>query len=310
MERAFRKLTRKPHTRNPLPSETVGVRYKSEVSDVIHYDDGRVLNVNHGHNVMLNSFLPLVTDLLVNGGDRQLKFWAVGSGESDWDTEPKNEKVQIIINQPCTSDGLVKITLNGEMHEINVMAGATATAVATQIKTSAMTSFSTWDVESEGNIVTFVSQSYSDLTGVFRYDENGTGATGTMTILADGSSGIKRRTPLPTDVGLIDEVYRKPITTNPNYENDGIHFLDENGKVSNEPTNVIEIQLTFGYNEGLKDGKETPWREFSIVGGLNASGDELGTGYYMNVKTHACIVKTNKMLVERKIKFTFTNADS
>lgn len=93
MERAFSKLVRKPHTRNPLPSETVGVRYKSEVSDVIHYADGSVETINHGHNVMLNSFLPLITDLLVNGKDRQLKYWAVGSGDASWDTEPKQEKL-------------------------------------------------------------------------------------------------------------------------------------------------------------------------------------------------------------------------
>lgn len=309
MERAFSKLVRKPHTRNPLPSETVGVRYKSEVSDVIHYADGSVETINHGHNVMLNSFLPLITDLLVNGKDRQLKYWAVGSGDASWDTEPKQEKVIITINQACASDGKIKVTLAGEVHEVTVRAGENANTVATLIKNmSFSTSQRTWDAESLDNVVTFTSQTFENLSGKHSYDDGGTGATGTV-VVVEGQSEIKRRTPLPTDKGLQNEVYRKKITTNANYPEDGIHFLNEAGEISTEPTNVVEIQLTFGYNEGLKNGAETPWREFSIVGGANAT-DTLKTGYYMNVKTHACIVKTNKMLVERKIKFTFTNADS
>lgn len=309
MDKAFRKLTRKSHTRNPLPSETVGVRYTSEVSDVIHYSDGGVETVEHGHNTMLNSFLPLITDLLVNGDNRQLKYWAVGSGDTSWDTEPKQEKVIITINQPCTSDGIVKVTLDGELHEVRVLAGETATDVATAIRRmSFSTSQRTWDAESVDNVITFTAQTFENLTGKHSYEDNGTGATGSV-VVVEGSTEITRRTPLPTDTGLQNEVYRKKIETNPNYPQDGIHFLNELGEISTEPTNIIEIQLTFGYNEGLKDGKDTPWREFSIVGGNNAT-ETLKTGCYMNAKTHACIVKTNKMLVERKIKFTFTNADS
>lgn len=310
MEKALSKLIHNSASRNPHPTETVGVRYKSEVSDVVHYADGRVETLNHGHNVMLNSFLPLITDLLVNGQNCQLKYWAVGSGDAEWDSEPKKEKVIITINQPCTSDGIVKVTLAGELHEISVVAGENSTAVATQIRRMPFApSQRTWDVESSGNVVTFTSQTFENLGGVHSYDDNGTGATGTVTIV-EGQSETNRRPPEPTDAGLMDEFYRKEIKSNPNsYPDDGIHFLNEAGEISKTPTNILEIRLTFGYEEGLKNGEETPWREFSIVGGRNAT-EALNTGYYMNVKTHACIVKTRNMLVERKIKFTFTNADN
>ena len=309
MENALNKLVQKPYTRKPLSSETIGVRYKSEVSDVIHYADGSVETINHGHNVMLNSFLPLVTDLLVNGGNRQLKYWAVGSGSDLWDSEPKQEKVIVTINAPCTSSGKVTVTLNGVTYDVGVVAGDSPETVASLLRRIEFSpSQRTWDVSGTGNVAIFTSQTFESLSGTHSYKDNGTNAVGTVTI-EKGQAESTRRNPEPTDTGLMNEVYRKKITTNENYPNDGIHFLKDTGEISSDPTNIIEIQLTFGYNEGLKDGEETPWREFSIVGGKDAT-DQLETGYYMNVKTHACIVKTNSMLVERKIKFTFTNADN
>ena len=310
MERALNKLIQKPHTHKPLPFETVGVRYNSEVTDVIHYKDGSTETIHHGHNVMLNSFLPLVTDLLVNGGNRQLKYWAVGSGDASWDTEPKQEKVIITINQPCTSDGKIKITLNDEVHEITIVAGSNSTAVASTIKNNIKFSATqrTWDVKNEGNVVTFTSQTFENLNGKHSYEDNGTGAVGTVSV-QDGQAESSRPTPSPTRTGLYNEVYRKSIDTSETYQEDGIHFLNDSGEVTTDPTNIIEVRLTFGYEEGLKDNEETPWREFSIVGGKDATS-ALTTGRYMNIKTHACIIKTKNMIVERKIKFTFTNADS
>ena len=309
MERALNRLVQKPYTKKPLPSETVGVRYNSEVVDVIHYADGNIETVNHGHNVMLNSFLPLVTDLLVNGSDCQLKYWAVGSGDDNWDSEPKQEKVFITINSTCTSGGTVKVTLDDVPYSVGVVEGDTPDTVATKLKgINFDASPRRWDVSGTGNIVIFTSQTFESLEGNHSYNDNGTNATGNVTV-EKGQSNTTRRTPEPTDEGLINEVCRKRITENSTYPGDGIHFLNDEGEISQDPTNIIEIQLTFGYNEGLKDGEETPWREFSIVGGREAT-DSIGTGYYMNIKTHACIIKTNNMLVERKIKFTFTNADN
>lgn len=311
MERAFNRLIggRKPKVRNPFPVETVGVRYKSEVCDVVHYADGRVETIDHGHNVMLNSFLPLITDLLVNGGSRQLKYWAVGKGESTWDTEPSPEIVTVVINNGCTQNGNVTLTLGGVAYSVALTTNDSAETVATKLSAISFNSSAvTWNVERYGATVTFTAQKDGNITGASSYNPNNTGALGSVSV-TDGKSEMLRPTPLPTQNGLVNEVYRKKIENNANYPNDGIHFLDSNGDISTAPTNIIEIQLTFGDDEGLENGEETPWREFSIVGGSDATAT-LKTGYYMNVKNHACLVKTNTMTVERKIKFTFTNADS
>lgn len=324
MEKALRRLIKpkSPHTRNPFPSESIGVRYRSEVLDVIHYGDGRVETIDHGHNVMLDEFLPLLTDLLVNGGDRQLKYWAVGKGETDWDIEPTPEKVVVSITSPCTQTGNVTVTLNGTARNVQITMGDSAVTVANKIKAQATATgveWEGWDVEQNGSVVVFTAQSTGDMAvngkNVHTYNPNATGALGNVTI-TDGTFESKR--PVPTHDQsfrsegkgcLHNEIYRKAITTSKYYENDGIHFLDSEGNKSATPTPIIEIQLTFEADEGLENGNETPWREFSIVGGSGATAT-FGTGYYMNVKNHACIVKTNDMIVERKIRFTFTNSDT
>ena len=311
MEKAFEKLLKKYPSPNTARSETIGVRYESEVTDVIHYKDGRVETVNLGHNVMLNSFIPLITDLLVNGGDRQLKYWAVGAGEENWDTEPKPEKVTITITDPCETAGTVKITLSGVTYSVSVQAGATAVQVAQAISgINFDTSERVWVASTIDNAVTFVADVNENLPNTHSYDPNGTGAYGSVSII-EGSKEIVRPTPQPTQIKLVNEVYRKPIIKNEAYPNDGIHFLTDSGSISASPTNILEIQLTFGYDEGFLNSSDTEskWREFSIVGG-NSATEELNTGYFMNVKNHACITKTRSMLVERKIKFTFENADN
>ena len=311
MEKALNKLLQNSHTRNSLRSENIDVSYKSEVVDIIHYADGTTETVNHGHNVMLNSFIPLLTDLLVNGGDRQLKYWAVGTGEENWDTEPKQEKVIISITSPCTTTGNVKVTLAGVSYAVSVQSGATAVQVAQSLSgISFATSEIKWTASVVDNVVTFTSPTYENLTDTHSYDSNSTGANGIVTI-EQGSKEIVRPTPQPTQNKLVNEVYRKKIATSVDYPDDGIHFLGSDGNISESPTNIIEIQLTFGEDEGFKNSSETEskWREFSIVGGSEAT-DVLGSGYFMNVKNHACLTKTRTMLVERKIKFTFVNADS
>lgn len=199
--KAIEKLLDSP---NCSPSENVGVKYYSHIIDHITYLGGGVDIIDHGHNVMLNSFLPLLTNLLVNGTGA-LKYWAIGIGESGWD--------------------------------------------------------------------------------------------------------IALPSPLATQVLLVNEACRKEIASSVTYPNDGIFFIDSEGERSVTPSNIIEIQLTFGANEGLSDGvSDTPWREFGIVGGSGATSVK-DSGTFMNTKNHGTLTKTSTMIVERKIRFTFTNAN-
>ena len=93
---------------------------------------------------------------------------------------------------------------------------------------------------------------------------------------------------------LVNEVGRKVIPAS------AFAFLFFFFRVSSTPTNVLQITLTFGANDCNGD-----WREFAIYGG-NATST-LGTGIMINHKTHALLVKTNTIQVQRQIKFTFNN---
>ena len=61
------------------------VHMTGEIIDRIHYADGRV-EERVGHNIVVNSFLPLVMSLLKQqSGYKGIQYWAVGSGASSWD---------------------------------------------------------------------------------------------------------------------------------------------------------------------------------------------------------------------------------
>ena len=62
------------------------VHMTGEIIDRIHYADGRV-EERVGHNIVVNSFLPLVMSLLKQqSGYKGIQYWAVGSGASSWDS--------------------------------------------------------------------------------------------------------------------------------------------------------------------------------------------------------------------------------
>jgi len=56
-----------------------------EISDTIHYKDGRV-EKRVGHILVVNKFLKLVMSFLKGEtGYKGIQYWAVGSGASSWD---------------------------------------------------------------------------------------------------------------------------------------------------------------------------------------------------------------------------------
>ena len=95
-----------------------------------------------------------------------------------------------------------------------------------------------------------------------------------------------------TDTGCVNELGRKAIR-----ERD-ITFIDSSNRPTSSVTNRLQITVTFSENEcnGV-------WREFAIFGG-NATATK-GSGIAINHKNHAIMVKTNNMVVERQIRFTF-----
>ena len=95
-----------------------------------------------------------------------------------------------------------------------------------------------------------------------------------------------------TDTGCVNEIGRKAIQAS------DIKFIDSDNRESSSVTNRIQITVTFTENEcnGV-------WREFAIFGG-NAT-TTLKSGIAINHKNHATMVKTNSMVVERQIRFTF-----
>ena len=56
------------------------------IVDIIHYKDGRVEEIDRGHNLVVNSLLPLLQCLLKNDSSyKGIQYWAVGSGSDSWD---------------------------------------------------------------------------------------------------------------------------------------------------------------------------------------------------------------------------------
>lgn len=113
--------------------------------------------------------------------------------------------------------------------------------------------------------------------------------------IGSGSDGWDLQNPpsaSPTDTGCINEIGRKAITPT------NIKFIDAENRETGSVTNRLQITVTFTENEcnGV-------WREFAIFGG-NATST-LKSGIAINHKNHATMVKTNSMVVERQIRFTF-----
>lgn len=64
----------------------IGLSIKGEYTDTIRYANGDV-EVVKGENLIVDGLLRLVTTLLgVKSGYTGLKYWAVGQGNSSWDT--------------------------------------------------------------------------------------------------------------------------------------------------------------------------------------------------------------------------------
>ncbi len=98
-----------------------------------------------------------------------------------------------------------------------------------------------------------------------------------------------------SDVELVTEIGRKALTSG------AFQYVDGSGNPTASITNRILITLTFTYDECNGN-----WREFSIIGGSNATASA-DTGICLNHKTHGLIVKTSSMEIERQIRFTFNN---
>lgn len=321
MDKAFRKVI--GQELGLSPNENISVKYDSEIVDTIHYADGHTETIDHGHNVMLDSFLPLMTNLLVSGKGKLL-YWALGTGDPVWDAVGKKEVVTYTFTTECLQTGTAVITLDGTSINVILSQGDSVTTIASNVKSLLQnnpTIGENWEFDVNLNKVICTAVDEGDKTGTHSYSAGSTKVEGNVTI-RDGQTTGKRPEPTHNQLGTIlgktgttgkcgipNEFYRKKIEAGSGiYANDGIHFLDENGQISSSPTNIIEIKLTFKENEGLNNGKEAQWRCFGIVGGDGAS-TTLGSGLFMNAKNHAVITKTDTMVVERKIKFTFTNAD-
>ena len=113
--------------------------------------------------------------------------------------------------------------------------------------------------------------------------------------VGSGADSWDNTNPTPAtvnDTGCVREIGRKQINAN------DIKFIDSSNRETNSVTNRIQITVTFTENEcnGV-------WREFAIFGG-NATSS-LNSGIAINHKNHAIMVKTDSMVVERQIRFTF-----
>lgn len=99
-------------------------------------------------------------------------------------------------------------------------------------------------------------------------------------------------TALVTDKGCVNEIGRKQIPPS------AITFIDGDNQPTEQITNRLQITLTFTEQEcnGV-------WREFSIFGG-NATS-LANSGIAINHKNHSVMVKTDSMVIERQIRFTF-----
>lgn len=87
-----------------------GVHMTGEITDIIHYKDGRV-EKRVGHNLVVNDFLKLVMSLLKGEtGYKGVQYWAIGSGASSWDS-----------NMPSPAIDATKLT--SELGRVAISAG-------------------------------------------------------------------------------------------------------------------------------------------------------------------------------------------
>lgn len=63
----------------------------TNITDTIHYSDGRVEVIERDHNLVVDSILPLLMCLLKrDASSTGIQYWAVGSGSSSWDSSMPN----------------------------------------------------------------------------------------------------------------------------------------------------------------------------------------------------------------------------
>lgn len=260
-----------------------------EVRDIIRYEDGRVIDTGWSRNSILMKVNTLIACLLKGEtGIEGIQYWSIGSGEETWDLPSVFEKAELVINAGASANGTVTITLDGQGKVVNVNLGDDAETVAGKIRS---TGFAGWNTSGTGNKVIFTATTDGNKVDAL-YNAGTTGAVGNMTTIVQGVKGIPRPEPQESDLGCVNEFYRKKIKP------EDITFVDDAGIETQTPTNRLQISVTFSAEEAVGN-----WREFSIVGG-NAT-EVLGTGYPINYKTHGLIEKTDTMTVERKIRFTF-----
>ena len=101
--------------------------------------------------------------------------------------------------------------------------------------------------------------------------------------------------PILSETKLTSELGRKEIPA------DAFAFLDADGNKVSEPTNRLQITLSFGSADCNGE-----WREFGIFGGDATSA--MNTGIMINKRHHAVLTKTQDMVVERVMIFTLTLA--
>lgn len=81
-----------------------------------------------------------------------------------------------------------------------------------------------------------------------------------------------------------------------------IKFVDAEYQESVTPTNILQIEHSFGANDC-----NGTWREFGLFGG-NAT-TTANSGIMINKKHHAVLTKTADMTIDRTMRFTLTLAE-
>ena len=70
------------------------VHMTGHIIDRIYNKNGELIDTIEGHNLVVNSFLKLVMSLCKGqDGYGGIQYWAIGSGEASWDTEPANPEI-------------------------------------------------------------------------------------------------------------------------------------------------------------------------------------------------------------------------
>ena len=81
--------------------DPTGVKMTGEIRDRI-FKNGQFVEERVGHNIVVNTFLPLVMSLLKKQtGYSGIQYWAVGSGNASWDT---NMPTPVVTETQLTSE--------------------------------------------------------------------------------------------------------------------------------------------------------------------------------------------------------------